>query len=95
MYFLLKGFLGGGANKSKPKKATKKEQKEGEIPTITAKQGAGKGKSGVVLDDVQKAMKEEEERNPLLQNLKNGGWFLVYCCILYLVSSLDICRLGR
>jgi hypothetical protein len=46
---------------------------EEHIPTIKAKQSSGKSAKGVVLDDVQRALKEEEERNPILQQLKGGG----------------------
>lgn len=49
--------------------AAKKDDKE-DIPTLSAKSS----NKGLVLDDVQKALKEEEDGNPLLKQLQGGEW---------------------
>jgi hypothetical protein len=85
VFLLNLGFFGGSSTKTKKTAssttttATTTTAKptgsatEEHIPTIKAKQSSGKSAKGVVLDDVQRALKEEEERNPILQQLKGGG----------------------
>jgi hypothetical protein len=80
-----KGFLSGsssgsGSSSSKISKTTKpnhEEKKDSQpqnaIPTIKGQpQQQQQQQAGLVLDDVQEAMKEES--NPLLQQIKQGEW---------------------
>ncbi len=80
---LLLGFFGSGNEKSTKKttvnvtNVTASPKKDEHITTITSTKNNSSKKNGIVLDEVQQALREEEAKNPLLNQLKEGGEFML------------------